>query len=416
MTNRRAPRIAERRASCGGRRPTRAVDNIGRIAGPLPRDLILAIVAIKIEAAAVNARLDVITRRDRAGDHAPPARRCSTGASPTSSRVDVFQTGSGTSTNMNVNEVLAKRASEISGLGVHPNDHVNASQSSNDVFPSAIRDRRPAAGAAKPVAGARRGCTSSSTSSASDARRHRQARPHAPDGRGADDVRPGGRVAGRVRSSWPLPRIDVVVRAAARAGARRHRSRHRSQRPADVRRRDRRSARRVASTCRLREAVDHFESQGGQEALGDLSGACRTAALTLNKIAGDLRLLGSGPASGLGEVSVPDLQAGSSIMPGKVNPIVLEVVQQIAAQVVGNDAAVTFATTNATLAAHDGDAGDGAQPAVEHRPLCQGRGPARRQGDRHCSRSTVNGCASTPFGHHRWSPRWRPTSATTVPP
>ncbi len=99
----------------------------------------------------------------------------------------------------------------------------------------------------------------------------------------------------------------------------------------------------------LREAADHFEPQGGQEALSDLNGACRTAALAMNKIAGDLRLLGSGPASGLGEVSVPNLQAGSSIMPGKVNPIVLEVVQQVAAQVVGNDAAVTFATTNATL-------------------------------------------------------------------
>ncbi len=99
----------------------------------------------------------------------------------------------------------------------------------------------------------------------------------------------------------------------------------------------------------LREAADHFEPQGGQEAFSDLNGACRTAALAMNKIAGDLRLLGSGPASGLGEVSVPNLQAGSSIMPGKVNPIVLEVVQQVAAQVVGNDAAVTFATTNATL-------------------------------------------------------------------
>jgi fumarate hydratase class II len=99
----------------------------------------------------------------------------------------------------------------------------------------------------------------------------------------------------------------------------------------------------------FREAADHFESQSGQEGLGALSGACRTVALTLNKIAGDLRLLGSGPAGGLAEVMVPDLQAGSSIMPGKVNPVIMEVVQQIAAQVVGNDAAITFASTNATL-------------------------------------------------------------------
>jgi fumarate hydratase class II len=99
----------------------------------------------------------------------------------------------------------------------------------------------------------------------------------------------------------------------------------------------------------LHEASDHFESQSGQEGLSALSGACRTVALTLNKIAGDVRLLGSGPAGGLGEVTVPDLQAGSSIMPGKVNPVIMEVVQQVAAQVVGNDAAITFASTNATL-------------------------------------------------------------------
>ena len=132
----------------------------------------------------------------------------------------------------------------------------------------------------------------------------------------------------------------------------------------------------------LREAVDHFESQGGQEALGALSGACRTVALTLNKIAGDVRLLGSGPASGLGEVVVPDLQAGSSIMPGKVNPVIMEVVQQIVGTGRRQRRGDHVRVDERHAAADDGDAGDGAQPAGEHRPVRTRGDTARRQGNR----------------------------------
>ncbi len=223
-------------AQLWGPQTTRAVENIGRIAGPPPRDLILAVVAIKIEAAAVNARLDVITG-EIAQAIAAAGEEVLDGRFADQFPVDVFQTGSGTSTNMNVNEVLAKRASEISGSGVHPNDHVNASQSSNDVFPSAIR-----------IAALLRVHRSLLPALS---RLHEQLRALASTH--ADTVKLGrthlmdavpmmfGQEAGGWARSIELaaPRIAVVVRATARAGARRHGRRHRIECTADVRRRDR---------------------------------------------------------------------------------------------------------------------------------------------------------------------------------
>ena len=328
-----------------GAQTTRAVENVGPIAGPLPRDLIHAVVAVKVEAAMVNARLDVIAG-DVADAIVDAGNEVLEGRYTDQFPVDVFQTGSGTSTNMNVNEVLARLATERSGVAVHPNDHVNASQSSNDVFPSAIRIAalRRLHRLLLPALRRLHGHLQELADTHADT--VKLGRTHLMD---AVPMTFGQEAGGWARAvELALPPLDTAADrlhelalggTAVGTGL--------NAPPAFGSELAQRLARRF--DLPLREAADHFESQGGQEALGALSGACRTTALTLNKIAGDLRLLGSGPASGLGEIEVPNLQAGSSIMPGKVNPVILEVVHQLVAQVVGNDAAITFASTNATL-------------------------------------------------------------------
>ena len=262
--------------------------------------------------------------------------------------VDVFQTGSGTSTNMNVNEVLARLASDRAGLPVHPNDHVNASQSSNDVFPSAIRIAALAASATVAGAGARRLAHALADLAAAHTATVKLGRTHLMDAVPMTFGQEAGGWARAVEQTAPLiaaasERLHELALGGTAVGTGLNAPPGFGTEMA--------AALGARFGLPLREAVDHFESQGGQEALGALSGACRTVALTMNKIAGDIRLLGSGPAGGLGEVIVPDLQAGSSIMPGKVNPVIMEVVQQIAGA--GRRRrlapAITFASTNATL-------------------------------------------------------------------
>ena len=330
-----------------GPQTERAVANVGRIAGPLTPDLIAAIVAIKIEAAAVNASRGVI-----AADVADAIRGAGEQVLADDTMlaaqfpVDVFQTGSGTSSNMNVNEVLARLASDLAELPVHPNDHVNASQSSNDVFPSAIRIaallrvQRSLVPALDSLHARLADLAAAHTGTV------KLGRTHLMDAVPMTFGQEAGGWARAVEQTAPLiaaasERLHELALGGTAVGTGLNAPPGFGAEMA--------SALGTRLGLPLREAVDHFESQGGQEALGALSAACRTVALTLNKIAGDIRLLGSGPAGGLGEVIVPDLQAGSSIMPGKINPVIMEVVQQIAAQVVGNDAAITFASTNATL-------------------------------------------------------------------
>ena len=327
-----------------GPQTERAVANVGPIAGPLPHDLIAAIIAIKIEAATVNERHGVLEH-----DVADAIRRAGDEAflvDLVQFPVDVFQTGSGTSSNMNVNEVLARLASDRAGLAVHPNDHVNASQSSNDVFPSAIRIAALLRVQRSLVPALEHLLASLADLAAAHAGTVKLGRTHLMDAVPMTFGQEAGGWARAVEQTLPLiaaasARLHEMALGGTAVGTGLNAP---SGFGAEMA-----TALGERFGLPLREAVDHFESQGGQEALGALSGACRTVALTLNKIAGDVRLLGSGPASGLGEVVVPDLQAGSSIMPGKVNPVIMEVAQQIAAQVVGNDAAITFASTNATL-------------------------------------------------------------------
>ncbi|HET9733046.1 MAG TPA: class II fumarate hydratase [Acidimicrobiales bacterium] len=316
----------------------RAVQNFPISGLRIDRALIAALARIKGAAAAENARLGLIDE-DMARAIAAAADEVASGAHDDQFPVDVYQTGSGTSSNMNMNEVLANLASERLGAAVHPNDHVNASQSSNDVFPSAIHVaaaillRTELAPALSHLAGTLRAKADQFADVVKSGRTHLM---------DATPVTLGQEFGGYAtamehgveRIEAVLPRvaelplggtavgtgINAPVEFAAGAIAR----------LAD------------ATGLPFREARDHFEAQGARDALVEASGACRTIAVSLYKIANDLRWMSSGPRAGLGEIRLPDLQPGSSIMPGKVNPVVPEAVCQVVAQVFGNDAAVAF--------------------------------------------------------------------------
>jgi len=328
-----------------GPQTQRAVQNFPVSGLTIGRPLIGALASIKGAAAEVNARLGVIDD-DVAGAVAVAAREVAGGRWDDQFPVDVFQTGSGTSSNMNVNEVIATLASERLGRPVHPNDHVNASQSSNDVFPSAIHlaaavavttDLVPALGH---LAGALR------AKGAELAEVVKAGRTHLMD---ATPVTLGQELGGYAaamehgveRLAACMPRLTELPLGGTAVGT------GLNAPPAFAGLVLARLAEDLGLP--LREARDHFEAQGARDALVECSGALRTIAVSLYKTANDLRLMASGPRCGLGEITVPDLQPGSSIMPGKVNPVVPEAVCQVAAQVIGNDAAVAFAGAGGNL-------------------------------------------------------------------
>ena len=317
----------------------RAVDNFPISGMTVEPALLGALAAIKGAAALENARRRVL---DRATGEAIAAAAAEVAAGRWAGEfpVDVFQTGSGTSTNMNMNEVLATLASQRLGRRVHPNDEVNASQSSNDVFPSAIH--------LAAVTGVVDQLTPSLAHLARALRRKsRQFRGVVKSGRThLMDATPvtlgqefGGYAAavehGIERLEAALPRVGELPLGGTAVGTGINAPRGFA---GGV-------IRRLADDGRLplREARDHFEAQGARDALVELSGVLRTVAVSLYKCATDLRWMASGPRTGLAELRLPDLQPGSSIMPGKVNPVVPEAVSQVVAQVIGNDAAVAFA-------------------------------------------------------------------------
>jgi len=322
-----------------GAQTQRAVENFPVSGIRFGRDVIGALAVLKAAAATVNGRRRVLPRDLARAVHAAAAE-VAAGGHDDQFPVDVFQTGSGTSTNMNMNEVVARLATDRLGRAVHPNDHVNASQSSNDVFPSAVHlaavravvvELSPAL--AHLAAGLRR-------QQRRNASVVKAGRTHLMD---AVPVTLGQELGGYAtavelgveRLAACLPRLGELPLGGTAVGTGLNAPRGFG---AEV------TARLAADLgLPVREARDHFEAQGGRDALVEASGALRTVAVSLNKLAGDLRLMNSGPAAGLGEVRLPDLQPGSSIMPGKVNPVVCEVVHQVVAQVVGNDAAVAFA-------------------------------------------------------------------------
>ncbi|HEV7626681.1 MAG TPA: class II fumarate hydratase, partial [Streptomyces sp.] len=316
----------------------RAVENFPISGQRLERAHIEALARIKAAAAQVNSELGVLDP-DLAEAVRAAAEEVAGGRWDEEFPVDVFQTGSGTSSNMNMNEVVATLATERLGAPVHPNDHVNASQSSNDVFPSSIHIAATAAVTGDLIPALEHLAESLSRKAVEFADVVKSGRTHLMD---ATPVTLGQEFAGyaaqirygveRLRSS--LPRLAELPLGGTAVGTGINTP---PGFPAAV-------IERVAATSGLplTEARDHFEAQGARDALVETSGQLRTVGVSLTKITNDLRWMASGPRTGLAEISLPDLQPGSSIMPGKVNPVMPEVVLQVGAQVIGNDTAITI--------------------------------------------------------------------------
>jgi len=321
-----------------GAQTQRAVENFPISGLRVEPALLKALALIKAASAEVNAEIGAIAP-DVARALAEAAREVADGEHADQFPIDVFQTGSGTSTNMNMNEVLAHLASVRLGREVRPNDEPNVSQSSNDVFPSAIHlaaaseivsDLVPALGT---LAGAL------SSQAAKLAGVVKSGRTHLMDATPVTLGQEFGGYAAAVtygieRLQAALPRVAELPLGGTAVGTG-------LNAPADFA--PKVIARLAAATgLPLTEARDHFEAQGARDALVEASGVTKTIAVSLYKIANDLRWMSSGPRCGLGEIHLPDLQPGSSIMPGKVNPVVPEAVCQVVAQVIGNDATVSF--------------------------------------------------------------------------
>ncbi|MEU6483186.1 class II fumarate hydratase [Streptomyces sp. NPDC046887] len=320
----------------------RAVENFPISGQHLERAHIEALARIKAAAAKVNAELGVLDK-EVAEAIQEAAAEVAEGRWDEHFPVDVFQTGSGTSSNMNTNEVLATLAGERLGRGpdaVHPNDHVNASQSSNDVFPSSIHIAATAAVTKDLVPALEHLAASLERKSAEFADVVKSGRTHLMD---ATPVTLGQEFGGyaaqvrygveRLRAS--LPRLAELPLGGTAVGTG-------INTPPGF------SAAVIAEVARttglpLTEARDHFEAQGARDGLVETSGQLRTIAVSLTKVCNDLRWMSSGPRTGLAEIHLPDLQPGSSIMPGKVNPVIPEAVLMVCAQVVGNDATVATA-------------------------------------------------------------------------
>ncbi len=332
-----------------GQQTALAIKNFGVSGEVFPLSVIREIALLKAEAARVNQAMGRLSLSAvEVTSLIEAAEAVASGAYDDQFPIDVFQTGSGTSSNMNVNEVIASIATERAGAGalIHPNDHVNASQSSNDVVPSAVH------------MAVSRSIHESLIPALDDLRAEldrlardndhvvKIGRTHLMD---AVPVMLGQEFGGMARSielalvqiMHSLDRLMELPLGGTAVGTG-------LNAPPGF-------AVKVIEALRLRtglpwvEAVNHFEAQGNRDALVQTSAACRGLALSLFKMANDLRWMASGPVGGLGEITLPALQSGSSIMPGKVNPIVPEVVCQVAAQVIGNDAAVAFAGSSGSF-------------------------------------------------------------------
>jgi len=313
---------------------------------PLPIEIVHALAAIKFDAAIVNGADLVGDDAARFAGIAVAASTVESGEHDEHFLIDIFQTGSGTSTNMNVNEVVARLAGEASGLVVHPNDHVNAGQSSNDVFPTAVAIaavvgiQRSLLPAVSELAASLENAATRFADVVKAGRTHlMDAVPiflgdefdgYAAQLREASErlqtslprlgrVPLGGTAVGNGLNAAPEFGAAVVARIADRYG------------------------------IDLSIAPSRFASQASRDSLVEASSHLRGLAVALFKIANDIRLMASGPATGLGEIHLPELQAGSSIMPGKVNPVMCEMVTQVAAQVFGNDATIAFAGSQGTF-------------------------------------------------------------------
>jgi fumarate hydratase class II len=317
----------------------RAVENFPISGSTLERAHIAALAQIKKAAALANAQLGVLDK-DLANAIAKSADEVITGSLDEHFPVDVYQTGSGTSSNMNMNEVLASLATKHLGKAVHPNDHVNASQSSNDVFPTSVHLAVTSALINDLIPSLDYLAKKLEVKAKAWAEVVKAGRTHLMD---ATPVTLGQEFGGyaaqirygieRVQSS--IARVAEVPLGGTAVGTGINTPKGFPQTVIKL----------LAEQTKLpiTEARDHFEAQGARDALVEASGALRVLAVSLTKINNDLRWMGSGPNAGLGELAIPDLQPGSSIMPGKVNPVIPEAVLMVCARVIGNDQTVAWA-------------------------------------------------------------------------
>lgn len=320
----------------------RAVENFPISHRPLEHSQIRALGLLKASCAQVNFNLGLLSK-EHADAIIAAATEIADGSHDSQFPIDVFQTGSGTSSNMNANEVIASLARR-QGVTVHPNDHVNMSQSSNDTFPTAthlaateaiVRDLIPALAHLQNALATKANQWQLVVKSG---------RTHLMD---AVPVTLGQEFSGYTRQlaagierlTAALPRVgELAIGGTAVGTGLNSPDGFGSSVVADLVKR--------TGIQELSLAINSFEAQATQDGLVELSGVLKTIAVSLTKIANDVRSMGSGPLTGLQEITLPDLQPGSSIMPGKVNPVLPEAVTQVAAQVIGNDAAVTWGGGN----------------------------------------------------------------------
>jgi len=317
----------------------RAVENFPISGSGLEADHIIALAQVKKAAALANVELGIIDKQ-LSDAIVSAADEIIAGNHLDHFPVDTYQTGSGTSSNMNMNEVIATLATNASGVEVHPNDHVNASQSSNDVFPTSVHVAVTGALINQLVPSLEHLATELEKKAEAWASVVKAGRTHLMD---ATPVTLGQEFAGYARQvrlgieriQAALPRVAEVPLGGTATGTGINTPNGFSARVIEL----------LASQTGLpvTEAKDHFEAQGARDGLVEASGALRVIAVSLTKVCNDIRWMGSGPNTGLAEIAIPDLQPGSSIMPGKVNPVIPEAVLMVCARVIGNDQTVAWA-------------------------------------------------------------------------
>jgi len=317
----------------------RAVENFPISGTTLERAHIAALAQIKKSAALANASLGVLDK-NIADAIAYAADEVISGKHDKEFPVDIFQTGSGTSSNMNMNEFLATLATAKLGSKVHPNDHVNASQSSNDVFPTSVHLAVTSALIHNLLPALDHLAKSLEVKAKAWESVVKAGRTHLMDATPVTLGQEFGGYAAQIR--YGIERVESTISRVAEVplGGTAVGTGINTPKgfPQEV-------IRLLAQETKLpvTEARNHFEAQGARDALVEASGALRTLSVGVTKIANDLRWMGSGPNAGIGELSIPDLQPGSSIMPGKVNPVIPEAVLMVVARVIGNDATVAWA-------------------------------------------------------------------------
>lgn len=322
----------------------RAIGNFPISGSTLEPRILRSLALVKGAAATANGSLGVLSSEAARAIH-DAARQIAAGEHGDQFPIDVYQTGSGTSSNMNMNEVIASLAAQ-QGVVVHPNDEVNASQSSNDVFPTALHVAAALAVRDDLIPGLKSLEDALGSQAAAFAGLTKSGRTHLMD---ATPVTLGQEFGGyariiglaRERLDSVLPRVRELPLGGTAVGT--GINTPPGFAAAAI------QALNEQTGEEFTEALDHFEAQGGRDSLVELSGVLRTIAVGLTKLCNDLRWMGSGPTTGLAELHLPDLQPGSSIMPGKVNPVLPEAALMVAARVIGNDATVAVAGASGTF-------------------------------------------------------------------